>query len=56
MTVTDPTPVDPRNRGDAFLQDELERNRAGEWILIPKTVLAFAFVAAFIALHEVFFA
>lgn len=56
MTVNDPTPVDPRNRGDAFLQDEIDRNRAGEWILVPKAALAFAFVAALIALHEVFFA
>ncbi|HEY8912912.1 hypothetical protein [Lacisediminihabitans sp.] len=48
-------PADPRNPGDAFLQQEIEQNRRSERWLIPKAILALAVVAALIVLREVFF-
>jgi hypothetical protein len=48
-------PLDPRNPGDAFLQQEIEQNRRSEWWLIPKAILALAVVAALVVLREVFF-
>ena len=56
MTTDERGPIDPRNPGDDFLQDEIERNRAGEWVLLPKAGIAFAFVGLLIALHQIFFA
>jgi hypothetical protein len=56
VTTSDHIPADPRDPGEAFLQDEIDQNRAGEWILLPKAAIAFAFVGALVALHQIFFA
>ena len=55
MTARHAMPVDPRNPGDAFLQEEIDRNRSGEWVLIPKAALALAFVVVLVVIREVFF-
>jgi hypothetical protein len=48
-------PVDPRNPGDVFLQQEIDANRRGERWLIPKALLSLAIVAALIVVRQVFF-
>lgn len=55
MTARHALPVDPRNPGDAFLQEEIDRNRSGEWVLLPKAAIALAFVAILVAVREVLF-
>lgn len=55
MTAQHSAPADPRNPGDAFLQDEIDRNRAGEWILLVKAGIALAFVVILVIVREVFF-
>ena len=56
MTTQDSAPVDPRNPGDAFLQAEIDDNRAGEWKLVPKAAIALAFVVILVVIRETFFA
>jgi len=46
---------DIRNPGDAFIQAEIDSNRRYEWLLIPKAIVAFAVVAALIAVRQLFF-
>jgi hypothetical protein len=55
MSDPDLTPTDPRNPGDAFLQNEIDENRASERVLVPKALIAFAFVALLVIVREVFF-
>jgi hypothetical protein len=47
--------ADPRNRGKAFLLDEIESDRRGERALIWKALIAFAIAAALVAVRELFF-
>lgn len=49
-------PVDPRNPGDAFLQQEIDANARSERWLIGKAALALAIVGVLIAIRQVFFA
>lgn len=56
MTDQSPPPGDPRHAGNAFLQAEIDENRAGERALVPKAVIAVAFVVLLVVLREVFFA
>ncbi|GHD48818.1 hypothetical protein [Mycetocola manganoxydans] len=51
-----PPAGDPRHPGDAFLQAEIDENRAGERALVPKTVIAIAFVVLLVVVRELFFA
>jgi hypothetical protein len=46
--------ADPRNPGDEFLQQEIDRDRLHERVLIPKTLVALAIVAALIVVRQVF--
>lgn len=48
--------VDRRDPGDAFLAEETESNRKGEFRLLGVTVIAGAFVAVLLVVREVFFA
>ena len=48
--------VDRRDPGDAFLAEETESNRKGEYRLVGVAVVAGAFVAVLIVIREVFFA
>ncbi|CAN5543594.1 hypothetical protein BH10ACT7_BH10ACT7_12560 [soil metagenome] len=49
-------PVDLRNPGDAFLQQEIDANRRTERWLIGKAAIALAIVAVLVAIRQVFFA
>lgn len=49
-------PVDPRNPGNDFLQQELEANRRSERWLVLKAFIALALVAVLVIVREVFFA
>jgi hypothetical protein len=48
-------PVDPRNPGDAYLQNEIDTNRRDEYRLIGKALIALLFVAVLVAIRVVFF-
>jgi hypothetical protein len=54
LTNHDSAPAE--RSSEVFLQEEIDRNRAGEWMLLPKAALALAFVGVLIALHQIFFA
>ncbi len=49
-------PIDPRNPGDDFLRQEIERNRKAERWLILKAGIALALVAVLVIVRQVFFA
>lgn len=49
-------PVDLRNPGDAFLQQEIDANRRTERWLIGKAAIALAVVGILVAIRQVFFA
>lgn len=55
VSAPDLTPTDPRNPGDAFLQQEIDENRLSERALIPQALIAFAFVAVLVIVREIFF-
>jgi len=46
---------DIRDPGDAFIQAELDSNRRYEWLLVPKSILAFAIVGALILIRQLYF-
>ena len=48
-------PVDPRNPGTAYLQNEIDTNRRGEFRLIGKAFIALIFVAVLVVIRVVFF-
>jgi len=48
-------PVDPRNPGDAYLQNEIDTNRRDEYRLIGKALIALVFVAVLVVVRVVFF-
>jgi len=50
-----PAPADPRNPGDDYLNDELERNRRDEYQLIGKAGLALLFVVVLVVVRQLFF-
>jgi len=47
--------VDPRHPSDEYIQAELDADRRSEWSLLPKTVIALAFVAVLVVIRQVFF-
>ena len=49
-------PVDLRNPGDAFLQQEINANRRTERWLIGKAAIALAIVGILVTIRQVFFA
>jgi hypothetical protein len=49
------TPVDPQLRDFDYIQSELDRDRKREWLLIPKTIIALAIVAALVVIRQLFF-
>lgn len=49
-------PADPRHPSDEFLQRELDSDRKGEWILIPKAVFALVLVGVLVLIRQLFFA
>lgn len=49
-------PVDLRNPGNAFLQQEIDTNRRTERWLIGKAAIALAIVGVLVAIRQVFFA
>lgn len=49
-------PVNIRNPGDVFLQQEIDANRKTERWLILKAIIAIAFVGVLVVLRQVFFA
>jgi hypothetical protein len=48
-------PADPTHPDAAFLQRELDRDRKGEWVLIPKTLIALGVVAVLVVIRQLFF-
>ena len=48
-------PVNLRNPGDVFLQQEIDANRRSERWLILKAVIALSFVAVLVVIRQVFF-
>jgi hypothetical protein len=54
-TRTPVEPIDPRNPGDAFLQQEIDSNRRAERWLVLKAAIAIAIVAALVVVREVVF-
>ncbi len=48
-------PLDPRNPGDLFLQQEIDANRKWERWLILKAAIAIALVAVLVVIRQVFF-
>jgi hypothetical protein len=50
------SPVDRRDPGADFLQQELEANRRSERWLVLKAFIALALVAVLVVVREVFFA
>jgi hypothetical protein len=50
-----PRPVDPKDPGVEFLQAEIDSDRRSERILIPKTIVALAFIAVIVVIRQVFF-
>lgn len=50
------SPVDLRNPGDDFLQQELEANRRSERWLVLKAAIALALVAVLVVIRQVIFA
>jgi hypothetical protein len=49
-------PVDPRNPGNDYIQHEIDTDRLGERILIPKAIFALVIVAVLVVIRQVFFA
>ena len=49
-------PVDRRNPGNVFLQQEIDANRIAERWLVPKALIAMTVVGVLVAVREVFFA
>lgn len=48
-------PIDIRNPGEEYLQQEIERDRRHERTLIPKALLALFVVAVLVVIRQVFF-
>ena len=48
-------PIDPRNPGDAYLQNEIDANARAERWLIAKAAIALAVVGILILVRQVFF-
>ncbi|MGV8884637.1 MAG: hypothetical protein ACOH1T_03485 [Microbacteriaceae bacterium] len=48
-------PLDRRDPGDAYLQREIDENRAGEFWLFGVVAIAGAFVAVLLVIRAVFF-
>jgi hypothetical protein len=48
-------PVDPKDPGAEFLQAEIDSDRRSERILIPKAIVALAFIAVIVVIRQVFF-
>ena len=51
----EPTPVDPTIPNAAVIQNELDRDRRHERVLIPKAIVALAFVAVLVVIRQLFF-
>jgi hypothetical protein len=49
-------PLDPRHPDPAFLQRELDRDRAHEWVLIPKAIIALLVVVVLVVVRQLYFA
>ncbi|MEP6479620.1 MAG: hypothetical protein ABJB03_09535 [Rhodoglobus sp.] len=49
-------PLDRRDPGDDFLQQEIESNRRAEGWLVLKAFIALGLVAALVVVRQVFFA
>jgi hypothetical protein len=51
----EPTPMDPTIPNAAVIQDELDRDRRHEFVLIPKAIIALAIVAVLVVIRQLFF-
>ena len=49
------SPADPRHPDAPFIQRELDRDRRYEWVLVPKAIIALAFVAVLVVVRQLFF-
>jgi hypothetical protein len=54
-STAESVPADPRHPDDAFLQRELDNDRKGEWILIPKALFALVLVGVLVLIRQLFF-
>ncbi|HEY0261232.1 MAG TPA: hypothetical protein VGC18_15420 [Lacisediminihabitans sp.] len=43
-----PVAADPRHPGETFLNWETDRDRRAEWLLVPRALIALAFVVALV--------
>jgi hypothetical protein len=53
--ATNSAPADPRHPDAAFIQREIDNDRKHEWVLIPKALIALAFVAVLVVIRQLFF-